>query len=105
MKRGTKFQDLSSVSKGLIFFRSLCQIWKFFDYIKISEENPHFSNERSQVFGQIMKLTLAQFSSKWRIQIFLIPVEETLFLQINLLNFRCEWKNRQLSMGSAKDEV
>ena len=104
MKRDTKFRDLSNVSQGVIVAIFLFKI-DLFDYIKNSDSNPRFSNERSQVFGQIMNLTLAQFSSKWRIQIFLIPVEETLFLQINLLNFRCEWKNRQLSMGSAKDEV
>ena len=104
MKRGTKFQDLSNVSQGVIFVIFLFKM-NLFDYIKIYDSNPRFSNERSQVFGQIMKLTRVQFSSKWRIQIFLIPVEETLFLQINLSNFRCEWKNRQLSMGSAKDEV
>ena len=65
MKRGTKFQDLSNVSQGVIFVIFLFKM-NLFDYIKIYDSNPRFSNERSQVFGQIMKLTRVQFSSKWK---------------------------------------
>ena len=45
MKRGTKFQDLSNVSQGVIFVIFVFKI-NLFDYIKIYDSNPRFSNER-----------------------------------------------------------